>query len=106
MFWQQVFLLILSVFTLASDDKSSPADPDPNRFAAEIAAFKDWDSKNAVPAESVLFVGSSSIRLWHTRELFQDDKLHLNTRGYKVWTRALVPVVRKVLDLPAAKPEV
>ncbi len=215
-------------------DNSSPADPDPNRFAEEIKAFKDWDSKNAVPAESVLLVGSSSIRLWHTREclpdlpvvnrgfggsqlsdviyfaeqiivpykpkvivlyagdndiaggkspqrvfddyrrfvglvhgrlpatriifisikpsesrwslwpemektndliraacgqdgrllfadlatpllgpngwpkgeLFQDDKLHLNTRGYRVWSKTLVPLVREVLALPPARPDV
>jgi lysophospholipase L1-like esterase len=228
-FRQEVFLLILSAFTLASGDKGPAADPDPNRFAAEIVAFKEWDSKNAVPAESVLFVGSSSVRLWHTREclpdlpvvnrgfggsqlsdviyfaeqivvpykpkvivlyagdndiaagkssqrvfedyrrlvglvhgrlpatrivfiaikpsesrwslwpemkkanelvrgfceqdrylsfadlatpllgpggrprkeLFRDDKLHLNTRGYRVWSKALAPVVRRVLALPA-----
>jgi lysophospholipase L1-like esterase len=229
-FWQEVFLLILSAFTLASGGKGPPADPDPNRFAQEIAAFKEWDSKNAVPAEAVLFVGSSSIRLWRTheclpelrvvnrgfggsqlsdviyfaeqiivpykpkvivlyagdndiaagkssqrvfedyrrliglvhgrlpatrtifisikpsesrwslwpemqkanelirgfcerdrylffadlatpllspggrprKELFREDQLHLNTRGYRVWSRTLVPVVRKVLTLPAA----
>jgi lysophospholipase L1-like esterase len=56
------------------------ADPDPNRFADEIKAFAGWDSKNAVPVEPVLFVGSSSIRLWRTRECFLD--LPVVNRGF------------------------
>ena len=57
-----------------------PADPDPNRFAAEIKAFAEWDSRNAVPADPVLFVGSSSIRLWRTHESFPD--LPVVNRGF------------------------
>jgi lysophospholipase L1-like esterase len=57
-----------------------PADPDPNRFAQEIKAFAEWDGKNAVPAEPVLFVGSSSIRLWRTHESFPD--LPVINRGF------------------------
>jgi lysophospholipase L1-like esterase len=45
-------------------------DPDPTRFAAEIEAFVAWDSKNAVPVDGILFVGSSSMRLWATAEAF------------------------------------
>ncbi len=45
-------------------------DPDPERFADAIAAFVTWDSKNAVPESPVLFVGSSSIRLWPTAAAF------------------------------------
>jgi lysophospholipase L1-like esterase len=51
---------------------NQPADPDPNRFAQEIRAFEEWDSKNAGPAEPVLFVGSSTIRMWRTHESFPD----------------------------------
>lgn len=60
--------------------KDSPADPDPNRFAEEIKAFGEWDSKNAAPAEPVLFVGSSSIRMWRTHECFPD--LPVINRGF------------------------
>jgi lysophospholipase L1-like esterase len=60
--------------------QTTPADPDPNRFAAEIQAFVEWDSKNAVPAEPVLFVGSSSARMWRTRESFPD--LPVVNRGF------------------------
>jgi hypothetical protein len=57
-----------------------PADPDPNRFAEEIKAFQEWDSKNAVPAEPVLFVGSSTIRMWRTHDSFPD--LPVINRGF------------------------
>lgn len=47
-----------------------PARPDPLRFADEIKGFAEWDRRNSFPADAVLFVGSSSIRLWATRESF------------------------------------
>lgn len=56
------------------------ADPDPNRFSEQIESFEEWDSKNAVPARPVLFMGSSSIRLWRTRESFPD--LPVINRGF------------------------
>ncbi len=65
---------------LAQAGGSQPADPDPNRFATEIKAFAEWDSRNAVPADPVLFVGSSSIRLWRTHESFPD--LPVINRGF------------------------
>lgn len=45
-------------------------DPDPRRYEAEIDAFVLWDSKNAVPEQAILFVGSSSVRLWPTALAF------------------------------------
>jgi len=56
------------------------ADPDPNRFAKDIASFVAWDSKNAVPNEPILFVGSSSIRMWKTHESF--PQLPVINRGF------------------------
>jgi len=56
------------------------ADPDPNRFEKDIESFVAWDSKNAAPAEPILFVGSSSIRMWKTRESFPD--LPVINRGF------------------------
>jgi lysophospholipase L1-like esterase len=56
------------------------ADPDPNRFANEVKSFAAWDSKNAVPADPILFVGSSSIRMWRTRNSFPD--LPVINRGF------------------------
>jgi len=51
-------------------DAKEVENPDPNRFAKEIASFAEWDSKNAIPAHPILFVGSSSIRMWKTHESF------------------------------------
>lgn len=45
-------------------------DPDPARFRAEIDVFRQWDTRNAVPPDGVLFVGSSTIRLWPTAERY------------------------------------
>jgi lysophospholipase L1-like esterase len=55
-------------------------DPDPTRFSEEIAAFEAWDAKNAIPPEPVVFVGSSSMRLWNTGERFPD--LPVVNRGF------------------------
>jgi len=46
--------------------------PDPERFRESINIFKEFDSKNTCPADAVLFVGSSSIRLWETAKYFPD----------------------------------
>ncbi len=75
-------IILLSILSaIAAVQTGGPgADPDPNRFAGEIEAFAQWDSKNAFPAEPVLFVGSSSIRMWRTREGFPD--LPVINRGF------------------------
>lgn len=75
-----LLLCVLSLTGAVAGPEGQPADPDPNRFAQEIKAFADWDSKNAVPADPVLFVGSSSIRLWRTHESFPD--LPVVNRGF------------------------
>jgi len=55
-------------------------DPDPGRFAAEIARFGDWDKQNAFPDAGVVFVGSSSIRFWASAEDF--PHLPVINRGF------------------------
>jgi lysophospholipase L1-like esterase len=54
----------------ANAQQASPPDPDPTRFEADIRAFEDCDRQNSFPRDSVLFVGSSSIRMWPTAESF------------------------------------
>jgi len=61
---------ILIALTTAGGLADPPADHDPARFESEIAAFEKWDRHNAVPRDAVLFVGSSSIRLWETADSF------------------------------------
>lgn len=47
-------------------------DPDPLRFEEEINLFEEFDSKNSFPENAILFVGSSSIRMWKTAEAFPE----------------------------------
>jgi lysophospholipase L1-like esterase len=72
-------LLLALVSCLGAAETQKPAVPE-ERFAGEIAAFRTWDSKNALPANAVLFVGSSTIRMWRTAESFPD--LPVVNRGF------------------------
>jgi len=72
-----VSILLAAAVVCAGTEASNP---DPNRFAGEIKAFAEWDSKNAVPADPILFVGSSSIRMWRTHESFPE--LPVVNRGF------------------------
>jgi lysophospholipase L1-like esterase len=75
------FLWLLNSSAFAQSEPSPPRkDPDPARFDAEIAAFENWDRQNAFPRNVILFVGSSSIRLWQTAESFPD--LPVINRGF------------------------
>lgn len=55
--------------------------PDPERYSRVIQRFEDWDSKNSYPQNSVLFVGSSSVRRWPTANAFGQEFPVLN-RGF------------------------
>jgi lysophospholipase L1-like esterase len=61
---------LLVLFVLAVQALPPAGDPDPARFADEIEEFARWDGKNAWPENGLLFVGSSSIRLWQTAGSF------------------------------------
>ena len=74
-----VFFCAFSWPTEFSLSKDSPA-AGPARFEPEIAAFEKWDHQNAVPQNGILFVGSSSIRLWQTANAFPD--LPVINRGF------------------------
>lgn len=88
-------------------------------FAAEIAAFEASDKKNMPPPGGILFVGSSSIRLWST--LAQDfPGLPVINRGFggsqiadsvRYADRIVIPYKPKMIvfyagtnDLNAGKP--
>src|SRR4051812_38118081 len=68
---------------LAKEPTARPAAKKPSgpaRFETEIAAFEKWDHQNAVPQNSILFVGSSTTRLWKTADAFPD--LPVINRGF------------------------
>jgi lysophospholipase L1-like esterase len=53
--------------------KDKPAAKDPaEQWTKTIRLCERWDSKNSFVSDAVLFVGSSSIRLWPTRECFEE----------------------------------
>jgi len=94
------------------------ANPDPNRFAKDIDSFAAWDSKNAVPTDPILFVGSSSIRMWKTHESFPDwpvinrgfggshisDVIHFSDRIVLPYAPKLIVFYAGDNDVAAGKP--
>ena len=65
-------LILLSNVTLLNAQNKQPAEPGTNQWEKDIRSFEEWDSKNTFASNAVLFVGSSSIRLWATRECFPE----------------------------------
>jgi len=65
-----LFLIVLCgcVVSFAQDKRA--AENPAEKWEKTIKEFEQWDSKNTFPSDAVLFVGSSSIRLWPTRECF------------------------------------
>jgi len=60
-----ISMIILSKSRIVSSQEN-------NRWEKTIQEFEQWDSKNSFPLDAVLFVGSSSIRLWPTRVRFPE----------------------------------
>lgn len=65
-----LFVVLCCVVVLNAQDKPETKDP-AARWEKTIRTFEDWDRKNTFPSDAVLFVGSSSIRMWPTRECFE-----------------------------------
>ncbi|MEJ2701664.1 MAG: SGNH/GDSL hydrolase family protein [Sedimentisphaerales bacterium] len=74
-----LLIVILCVVVSAAQDKSEVKDP-AARWEKTIQNFEDWDRKNSFPSDAILFVGSSSIRMWPTRECFEG--LEVINRGF------------------------
>jgi len=62
--------ICISVLCLFRTTTFSGEDPDPGRFAKHIQNFVRWDTKNYVPQNAILFVGSSSIVMWPSQDCF------------------------------------
>lgn len=67
--------MILSLCFVLSIQLWAAEDPDPTRFQKTIDHFEYWDSKNAIPDDFVLMIGSSSIVMWKSMESFPDLKI-------------------------------
>jgi hypothetical protein len=74
-----LLILLCGCPAVAAQDKPEQKEQ-PDRWEEAIRAFEDWDSRNSFPSDAVLFVGSSSIRLWPTHECFRD--LPVINRGF------------------------
>lgn len=57
-------LLALAALGIAVRAAAAGAAPEPDRWEADIRAFEERDRAAPPPRDAVLFVGSSSIRLW------------------------------------------
>jgi lysophospholipase L1-like esterase len=80
-----VALLIACGLALAQCAYAEPPAPEVKpasapRFENEIAAFEAYDHKNTPPRDPILFVGSSTIRMWQTADAFPD--LPVINRGF------------------------
>lgn len=78
--WRTAATVALALAATLAGGQTPDKAPPEERFAGEIRAFRTWDSKNAIPRQPVLFVGSSTIRLWRTAEAFPD--LPVVNRGF------------------------
>ena len=65
-----VIIFLVAALSAGHAVRAQVPDPDPARFAGEIEAFVSWDARNAFPEDGILFVGSSSIRMWPTARAF------------------------------------
>ena len=48
-----------------------PASADPAKWLKEVTTYEDADAKSAPPKGGIVFIGSSSIRLWKTWQRYQ-----------------------------------
>jgi lysophospholipase L1-like esterase len=80
--WRRCGLLNLALVCLTVGFSHSFADDKPNfsKWEKEIAAFEVKDKGKAPPKNGIVFVGSSSIRLWDLKKSFQD--VELINRGF------------------------
>ncbi len=71
---------ILSVGFLVATGCAPAAEPAENRFEKDIQRFEKKDAQQLPPENAILFVGSSSIRMWKLENYFPG--LEVINRGY------------------------
>ncbi len=75
-FW---IVVSLGLFQWPAHAEAPPA-RSPTRWEKDIQAFEAQDRQNPPPKDPILFVGSSSIRMWNVKESFPD--LPVMNRGF------------------------
>lgn len=77
--WSGLIIIALALVVSGCLLESS-ADPDPHRYAEDIATFAALDAAEHLDNEPIVFVGSSSIRGWKVAEQFPG--LPILNRGF------------------------
>jgi lysophospholipase L1-like esterase len=75
---KRVCLFLIVVFLIPAGSSQigfSSGQETYEHWEKNIQAFELWDSKNSYPDDAVLFVGSSSIVMWKTRDYFPELKV-------------------------------
>ncbi len=68
-----IYLLVVFCCVLFLNAQAGQSDEDrAGTWEETIGQFETWDSKNTFPTNAVLFVGSSSIRMWPTADCFRE----------------------------------
>jgi lysophospholipase L1-like esterase len=75
-----VFAIVLICAGLVCSADKKTRDAYEKRWGPEIRAFEQMDAKNSFPDNAILFVGSSSIRMWDTARFF--PTLKVINRGF------------------------
>ncbi|AQQ72109.1 Argininosuccinate lyase [Limihaloglobus sulfuriphilus] len=70
-----VLLILLAAFVSNGLSEREVNEAEEKRWGKDIKAFMDWDAKNSVPDDAVLFLGSSSARGWQTARFFPEFKV-------------------------------
>lgn len=73
-------VLVLFSWLAARPSPALPPSNNPARWESAIAAFEASDKQSPPPKDGILFVGSSSIRLWDLKKHFPD--LSVINRGF------------------------
>ena len=70
-----VVLICLSTTIGAGQELTTTAPGDPARWKNDIQRFTDLDSTSRSESNGIVFVGSSTIRLWNTQKWFPESKV-------------------------------
>lgn len=61
--WYCIVLLMISYLSAVAQEKTGP-----ERFESDIASYEEYDKAHPFPEGAVLFVGSSSVKMWKTMD--------------------------------------
>jgi lysophospholipase L1-like esterase len=67
-----IIVSVLLMFCVSAGQQQEAPKQQGSKWESAIVDFEAWDAKNSVPKDAVLFVGSSSIRMWNTAKLFPE----------------------------------